>query len=378
MNAKRKFPSLFLIGMLLLSMCLMAYSPLPQEPSEETIKITQVDTSDFPKVTLYVSVVDQNGQPTGIDPSRITISENGRSIPLDQIQGIDEIGPLTTLLVMDISGSMNGEGKLAAAKAAAVTFIEQMRPIDQVGLMIFNTQIDYLEPVTTNHEQVIDTINGITAVGDTAMYDALAEAVMVLDAVPGRKAVIALTDGLDNFSATTPDALLENIGPSGLSISTVGLGNPDQNAGEMNGLDEASLIYIAENAGGVYGYANDEASLQNLYRNYAVALQSEYVLSYTSPNTLRDGVNRALSVSLADASSGQQAVYNPGGLVPEVAEAAPWSMFFALLVGLVILLALPSLINLTRGMIPAKASANGRAPKKNTKSRAKSRIKLMD
>jgi VWFA-related protein len=360
--------------MLLLSMTLMAFSPLPQEPSEETIKITQVDTSDFPKVTLYVSVVDQNGQPTGIDPSRITIAENGKAIPLDQIQGIDEIGPLTTLLVMDISGSMNGEGKLEAAKAAAVTFIEQMRPVDQVGLMIFNTQIDYLEPVTTNHEQVIETINGITAVGDTAMYDALAEAVMILDAVPGRKAVIALTDGLDNFSATTPDGLLENIGPSGLSISTVGLGNPDQNAGEMNGLDETSLISIAENAGGVYGYANDEASLQNLYRNYAVALQSEYVLSYTSPNTLRDGVNRALSVSLADASSQQQAVYNPGGLVPEVAEPASWSMFFALLVGLLALLALPSLVNLTRGLIPVKASANGKTPKKNTKTR----IKLID
>jgi VWFA-related protein len=363
-----------LVSLLLLSMLMTAFNPLPQEPSEESITITQVDTSQFPKVTLYVSVVDQNGQPTGIDPGRITISENGRSIPLDQIQGIDEIGPLTTLLVMDISGSMNGEGKLEAAKAAAVTFIEQMRPVDQVGLMIFNTEITYLEPVTTNHDQVIQTINGIIAVGDTAMYDALTEAVMILDPVPGRKAVIALTDGMDNFSATTPEVLLENIGPSGLSISTVGLGNPDQNAGEMNGLDEASLIYIAENAGGVYGYANDEASLQNLYRSYAVALQSEYVLSYTSPNTLRDGVNRALSVSLADTTGQQQAVYNPGGLIPEVTEPASWSLFFSLLTGLLGLLALPSLVNLTRGMIPVKASSNGSKPKKSTKSK----IKLID
>jgi VWFA-related protein len=359
---------------LLFAVVLTAFAPMPQEAGTENITITQVDTSQFPQVTVYVSVTDADGQPMGIDPGRISIAENGRAIPLDQITGISEIGPLTTMLVMDVSGSMNGEGKLDAAKAAAVSFIEQMRPVDQVGLMVFSTEISLLEPVTTNHQQVIDSINAITAVGDTAMYDALAQAVAELEPVGGRKAIIALTDGLDNFSTNTPESLLTGIGPGGLSISTVGLGNPEATTDGMRGLDETALRYIAENAGGVYGYANDEESLQNLYTSYAVALQSEYVLTYTSPNSLRDGVNRALSVSLTDAAAGQQFVYNPGGLIPEVAEPASWPLFLGLLAGLLALLALPTLVNAGRGMIPSLASANGSKPKK----KGKSKIKLID
>jgi VWFA-related protein len=359
---------------LLLSLTLAAFSPLPQQTTEEIITITQVDTSQFPQVTLYVSVTDQNGQPLGIEPGRISIAENGKTIPLDQITGISEIGPLTTMLVMDISGSMNGEGKLDAAKSAAISFIEQMRPVDQVGLMVFSTEISTAAPVTTDHQAVITAIGEIVAVGDTAMYDALAQAVAELEPVSGRKAIIALTDGLDNYSANSPETLLESIGPGGLSISTVGLGNPDVTNDGMKGLDEDTLRYIAENAGGAYGYANDEESLQALYTNYAVALQSEYVLTYTSPNSLRDGVNRALSVSLTDAPAGEQVVYNPGGLIPEVAEAASWPMFIGLLAALLVLLALPTLVNAGKGMLPSRSSANGSKSKK----KGKSKIKLID
>ncbi|MDK2980372.1 MAG: Ca-activated chloride channel [Chloroflexota bacterium] len=51
------------------------------------------------------------------------------------------------------------------------------------------------------------------------------------------------------------------------------------------------------------------------------ALQSEVVLSYVIPLSLRDGVQRALTVTLADRYRGvggqSQTGYNPGGLVPE-------------------------------------------------------------
>ncbi len=44
------------------------------------------------------------------------------------------LGPLTTMLVMDISGSMNENGKIDGAKAAAKAYVDQMRPGDQAGL----------------------------------------------------------------------------------------------------------------------------------------------------------------------------------------------------------------------------------------------------
>jgi hypothetical protein len=73
-------------------------------------------------------------------------------------------------------------------------------------------------------------------------------------------------------------------------------------------------------------------------------LQSEFVVTYLSPARLRDGVNRSLTVRLADAPVAVQLDYNPGGLLPEVEAIAPWPVFLAALGALVILLAIPVLV----------------------------------
>ena len=100
-----------------------------QTPDEEVqIHITQVDTSAFPQVTIYLSVTDLAGEPVGIDPSRLQIYENATAIETDQIEGMGTVGRLSTLLIMDISGSMNIAGKLEAAQAAAQAYIALMRP----------------------------------------------------------------------------------------------------------------------------------------------------------------------------------------------------------------------------------------------------------
>jgi hypothetical protein len=253
-----------------------------------------------------------------------------------------------------------------------------MRADDEVGLVTFSTELKYAQPITADRGEINKAIDRLIGIGDTAMYDALIQAVDILETVEGRKAIVALTDGLDNRSDATPEEVLRQIGPAGLSISTVGLGNPEHGSGAVSALDEDALIYLAENAGGLYGYANDEASLRSLYQSYAVGLQSEYVLTYTSPSQLRDGVNRALTVSLAATAfsiinpSQGETVYNPGGLVPEVSEPASWSLFFSLLGGLVILLFIPGLINRVVSLTPG----NGRGGRKLGKK--KPRIKLKD
>jgi Ca-activated chloride channel family protein len=312
------------------------------------LRITQVDTSRFPQVVVYVSVTDAVGEPVEVAPSQFLLAENGVQIAPQQITGMGETDtPLTTLLVMDVSGSMNSTGKLEAAKEAAKAYVRQSRPNDQIGVLVFNTKITYLQLITQNRDKLIKTINAIKAGDDTAMYDALVRATEILSGQTGRKAIIALTDGMDNRSEHTPDEVIQRIGPAGLSISTIGLGDPTHSRGSLAGLDEAALVSLSEQAGGVYGYAQDADALRALYERYGRALQSEYAFTYTTPSTLRDGVNRALSVSL----KGSQAIpaivaadYNPGGLVPEVAKPASWIVFLVLLVVLLVLLALPVLV----------------------------------
>ena len=57
------------------------------------------------------------------------------------------------------------------------------------------------------------------------MYNALMEAEKALEGVAGRKAIIVLTDGLDNKSQSKPDDVINGIGQSGLTISAVGFGD---------------------------------------------------------------------------------------------------------------------------------------------------------
>lgn len=332
-------------SLLFLSGFSAAHSPLPNNDSL-ILQITQVDTSQFPKVTVYVSVKDANGEPVAVPRSQLVLTENGQEMRLEEIKGIgDSEEPLTTLLVIDISGSMNAAGKLDAAKEAAQAYVEQTRPNDLTGLLTFNTRIKYEQPITQDRKILLKAIRNLKARDDTALYDALLEGIRILEGLPGRKAIIALTDGMDNSSQSNPKKVVESIGVSGLSISTIGLGDAKYNRGNLAGLDEAALTYLAEHAGGVYGYANDAASLTNLYERYGRSLQSEYALTYTSPSTLRDGVNRSLQVSLKGSPAGAvyEDKYNPGGLVPEVAQPASWWLFGGLMVLLLLLLALPLL-----------------------------------
>jgi hypothetical protein len=190
-----------------------------------------------------------------------------------------------------------------------------------------------------------------------------------------------LSDGLDNASSAGEGSVIDNIGPAGFSISTIGLGEPAQVLDEMSGIDEEGLQSLADQAGGVYGYANDEESLTNLFETYSISMQSEYALTYTSPSQLRDGVNRALSVSLApigggEPVGGEDTRYNPGGLVPEVAQPASWVLFAAIVGGLALLVAVPLLLNNFRSA-SVNASSNGKATSgSRIKTKPRPRIKL--
>ncbi len=335
------------LGMLLVLMAWSVPTTFAQSTTDGTqIKITQVDNSKFPQVTVYVSVTNAAGEPVGVDPSTIQISENGQVMQQSDVSGGKQggVGPLTTMLVIDISGSMNVGGKLDGAKAAAKTYVDQMRPGDQAGLIAFDTHNTYVQKLTQDHTALKTAIDGLKTGSDTAMFDAVVTGEDALKDVSGRKAIIVLTDGLDNRSTHNTNDVISDISKSGLSISTIGLGDPTTKS--LQGLDEAGLKSLATQAGGAYSSASDPTALTSLFEQYGRTLQSEYAITYTSPSALRDGVNRNLTVSLTGpAAVTTQSKYNPGGVLPEVSGQS-WLLFGGILVGLVVLLLIPTLIGL--------------------------------
>lgn len=341
------FAILLIVG-LVSGACTQQEMQSPAASEAISLQITQVDTSQFPLVHVYVSAKDQAGNPVPVPVSDIELLENGSPISAQAIQGMDEVASFTSLLVMDNSGSMNFSDKLDTAKQAASSYVEQMRAADQAGIITFNTKVQTVQETTSDKDALLSGIQSIQARDDTAMWDALLKAVETLNPISGRKAIIVLTDGMDNQSSTTPDQILSAIGESGLSISTIGFGTkPEEGAtpDEYEGIDEQTLTNLAQQAGGIYGYVEDPQALVNLYSTIRESLQSEVVISYITPQTLRDGVKRALSVRLSGAwekhVSGSTSSYNPGGLIPEVPNPNNWGLFFILLGALLVLLAVP-------------------------------------
>jgi VWFA-related protein len=336
--------SILILSLLFGAAFMPALGVRAQQTDQPQIKITQVDNSKFPQVTVYLAVTNAAGEPVGVDPSAIQLSENGQVMQPTNTAGGNQsgAGPLSAMIVMDVSGSMDKNGKIDGAKTAAKAFVDQMRPGDQAGLMIYNTAVNYVQQLTQDHAALIQAIDGIKTGGDTAMYDALIAAEQALKDVSGRKAIIALTDGLDNRSTHKAPDVLAGVNQNSLSISTIGLGDASSRA--QTGLDEAALQELAQKAGGSYSFEGNAAALAALFKLYARSLQSEYAITYISPSTLRDGVNRNLTVSLAGAGAAAvQTKYNPGGVLPEVATQS-WLLFGAILGVLLILLFVPILI----------------------------------
>ncbi|HXQ36169.1 MAG TPA: VWA domain-containing protein, partial [Anaerolineales bacterium] len=210
---------------------------------------------------------------------------------------------------------------------------------------------------------------------DTAMYNALTEAEKALEGVSGRKTIIVLTDGLDNKSQNTAEDVIAGIGESGLTISAIGFG--DVSTVGQTGLNEVALKSLADQTGGIYGFATDSEALKGLYQQQSRVLQSEHRITYASPSTLRDGVNRNLTVALTGGATSVEGQYNPGGVLPEVSSRS-WTTFAIILLGLLALLFAPMLLNFaTRSFSNSKKKfAGNRSFGKSPQPATRGRIKL--
>jgi VWFA-related protein len=368
-----------MIIILLISLTVFPMLGVSAQGEQPQIRITQIDNSQFPQVTVYISATNAAGEPVGIDPASIQIHENSELMkPVEVLGGGVQVGaepiPVTTMLVIDISGSMDKNDKIGAAKNAARAYISQMRPGDQAGLIAYDTSVYNVQPVTTDVAALNSAIDGLKTGSDTAMYDALVEAEKALEGVSGRKAIIVLSDGLDNQSRSSPDDVIAGVSQSGVTISSIGFG--DATTTGQTGLDEAALKSLADRTGGVYGFATAPAALQSLYEQQGRVLQSEYRFTYMSPSKLRDGVSRNLTVSLTTgAVPAVEGKYNPGGVLPEVSGRS-WTMFFVILLGLLVLLFIPMMVNLgTQALGGMKGKLGTRTVGRSPQS-ARGRIKL--
>ena len=261
------------------------------------IRLTQVDATNFPTVRVIASVVDAQDRPVSDLPiGEIVVSEQGRT----QSATVDvatEQAPIALALVLDTSGSMAGR-PLADAKAAMGQLIRSLGPKDQSAVLTFNTRVVIDQSLTTDKDALVAATDAAVAAGNTAIFDAVAKAVDVLAAASpqARRAIVLLTDGVDNSSATSLRTVSERIQAQGYPVYVVGLGTS---------LDRPTLQALADaSRGGQAFVAPTSAQLSSIYAALTQRILTQYVLAYRSNiREVSEGASLVLTVQVVRASA---------------------------------------------------------------------------
>jgi Ca-activated chloride channel family protein len=203
-----------------------------------------------------------------------------------EVQSRTEGEGIAVMLCLDVSGSMLSQDfvptRLDVAKEVAADFV-RMRPVDQIGLVVFAGESFTQFPVSTDREGLLAQIaalkSGMLEDG-TLIGEGLATAVKRLDAVTARsKIVVLLTDGKEEAPDTRiidPATALEIAKAKGVKVYTIGMGSDhavpvsEARRGQVFDrntafIDESLLQRIAAQTGGDYFRARDRESLQNIY-----------------------------------------------------------------------------------------------------------------
>jgi hypothetical protein len=153
--------------------------------------------------------------------------------------------------------------------------------------------------MSSNRASASKAIALTSARGNTALYDALFTSLELLKDRPGRKAVVLLSDGVDDngvgkqLSKHSVQDVLQFAKRVNAPIYAIGIGTE---------IDEALLAGFAQSTGGRYFLTPNASELKNLYDQIGIQLAGQYLISYTS-NLPADGTTREVQVRYQDSMS---------------------------------------------------------------------------
>ncbi len=251
------------------------------------------------QVTMYVAL---QGLTADVDPSQVVVTENGQVIEDAQVvEGDFSTVPSFVALVIDTSGSMDDDGRLTAAKAAAVSFVEQKEPEDFVALITFSDEAQIVTNFVTNADTLIEAINALEPRGATAMFDGIVLATDVFrDAGigdQGRRSMIVLTDGEDQGSVNGVNEAISAVQRE--DVRTFGV------AIESGEFEPVDLEAIATEGGGFFLPTADPEELSSIYGQIQRELNRAIVIRFRSTVTDPTAVEFGIRYGTLQASTQQ-------------------------------------------------------------------------
>lgn len=214
----------------------------------------------------------------------LTLLDNGEPRKIESlVPAADQ--PLYAILLIDYSESMLEE--LPVVKAAAKEFVRTLlRPQDRIAVVGFNQQMFWLTGFTNDYNEAAAVVDRVKPVGETHLYDSVIEMLFELQKMPGRHALIVLTDGVDQGSSFKLDHLVHYARYAGVPVYPI-IKNQRLSQWMRFGvgyLAAKRLKDIARDTGATYFIIQKERELPAVYQRLAAELKQQYQLVfYSSP-----------------------------------------------------------------------------------------------
>jgi Ca-activated chloride channel homolog len=305
---------LFSTGLIILAISLFAQAQQPPQKPEDQKKKEQEGFKigvEVNMVTVPVTVRKPGGGfVKDLTQGAFRVAEEGedQEIIIFAQEGV----PTRIALVLDISGSVQSEW--GTIKYATRKFTDHLKPEDQFSLVTFNTEIRLKMDWGRKTDRLDTVLGSIFCKGETNLWDAVyVVSNDVFKRIREKKAMIIMSDGLDNNSAVSYNDALDAAIRSEAAIYIVSktaavresllyqmakAGYYDNIPNEVFVQADLALRKLAFETGGRVLYPNSFGQLDNIYAQVDEELSSQYTLGYISTNQVKDGRYRHIQVSV--------------------------------------------------------------------------------
>lgn len=247
---------------------------LPGAASSSAVVEETVFRTTARLVQVFATITDSRGRYVDNLPADgFTIMDDGKPVRVAAFE--NATSDLSCTLLLDTTESMRAS--LPALKRAALKFIEGLRPNDSVAVYALKDGVTELQSFTTDKNAAARAVLQTEPGGMTALYDGLVRTVRDISVRPGKKAVVAFTDGNDNISMLTGDTAILRAKTAGQPIYTIAKGSDlqDETLGQLAAISRAT--------GGMSFAIHSSSEMANVFEKVFQDVMHGYLLAFQPP-----------------------------------------------------------------------------------------------
>ncbi len=237
-------------------------------------------------VMIPFTVLGPKGVPiTDLRAGEVKLLVDGKRVSNDMFEK-SQNAPVSFTILFDGSGSMGLAGKMDAARAAIGALLAHRRPGDDFSLWVFaESEARELVPFTDKPASITDALATVRPFGKTAFFDALAT--MPERSRLGRnptRAIILLSDGIDNASTLTRAELAQLLEGVAVPIYPLGIRDPREQKEPVHSAEELSDIGLLDGVamltGGKLYLGNQPQQIAMAIAGIEKDLRAQYLIGF--------------------------------------------------------------------------------------------------